>query len=41
MALSFWFSPKDFLSRFFNYLPKALGKRIVKVANRVLHNTYL
>ncbi len=41
IVLSFWFSPKDFLSRFFNYLPKALRKRIARVANHMLHSDSL
>lgn len=35
MALSFWFSPPDFLKRFFKYLPKALTKRIVRISKKI------
>jgi glycosyltransferase involved in cell wall biosynthesis len=33
MALSFWFSPRDFLNRFFKYLPNAVRKRITRIGN--------
>jgi glycosyltransferase involved in cell wall biosynthesis len=33
MVLSFWFSPRDFLNRFFKYLPNAVRKRIARIGN--------
>ena len=36
MALSFWFSPPSFLSRFFKSIPGALRKRAMKVRKYIL-----